>query len=75
MNRFIDIANRAELRNIFSALKPDTIPLWGKMSPRQMVEHLINQVRYTNGKLIPTCDVPEDEAYRRKQHACYLYRR
>ena len=43
------------------------MPLWGKMRSQQMVEHLIEQVQYTNGTKIPTCDVPKEEAYQRKQ--------
>lgn len=66
MSKFIDITNRKELLRLFLALEPDAVPLWGKMKPQEMVEHLIDQVEYTNGKKIPTCDYPATEAYGRK---------
>jgi hypothetical protein len=66
MSQFIDINNRKELLRLFVALEPDAVPLWGKMKPQEMVEHLIDQVEYTNGKKIPTCDFPAAEAYERK---------
>ncbi|MBK0380613.1 DUF1569 domain-containing protein [Mucilaginibacter segetis] len=67
MNQFIDITDRAALLNLLSRLKPDTLPLWGKMTPQQMVEHMIRQVRFTNGKLKSTLDVPLAEAAKSKQ--------
>jgi hypothetical protein len=66
MSKFIDINNRKELLRLFVALEPDAVPLWGKMKPQEMVEHLIDQVEYTNGKKIPTCDFPAAVAYQRK---------
>jgi len=36
-----------------------------------MVEHLIDQVQYTNGTKVPTCDVSEEEAYKRKRRGIY----
>jgi hypothetical protein len=66
MSGFIDINNRKELLRLFLALEPDAVPLWGKMKPQEMVEHLIDQIEYTNGKKIPTCDYPAAEAYERK---------
>lgn len=64
---FIDINDRKELLRLFLLLMPDTMPLWGKMTAQEMVEHLINQVEYTNGTKIPTCDKPGAEAYESKQ--------
>lgn len=37
------------------------------MNARQMVEHLVDQVQYTNGKKIPYCDFPADVAESAKQ--------
>jgi len=37
------------------------------MTAQQMVEHLTEQVEYTNGTRIPTCDRPPEEALKRKQ--------
>jgi hypothetical protein len=39
------------------------------MKPQQMVEHLIDQVRYTNGKKIPSCNWPSAEAEKNKRKA------
>ncbi|GAA3944284.1 DUF1569 domain-containing protein [Chitinophaga oryziterrae] len=63
---FIDINNRKELLRLFQCLTPDAVPLWGKMNPQEMVEHLTDQVEYTNGTKIPTCDKPAEEAYESK---------
>jgi oxepin-CoA hydrolase/3-oxo-5,6-dehydrosuberyl-CoA semialdehyde dehydrogenase len=71
MNQSIDINNREELCRLLMMLDPDTIPLWGKMTPQQMVEHLVDQVQWTNGKKIPTCDKSAEEAERGKQRMIY----
>ncbi|MGF7038731.1 DUF1569 domain-containing protein [Mucilaginibacter lappiensis] len=71
MKQSVDITNREELRKLLLLLDPQTVPLWGKMKPQQMVEHLVDQVEWTNGKKIPTCDRPADEAYRSKQVMIY----
>ncbi len=71
MNQSININNREELRRLLMMLDPDTIPLWGKMTPQQMVEHLVDQVQWTNGKKIPTCDRSAEEAERGKQRMIY----
>src|SRR5690242_14585709 len=67
MNTFIDINNRELISHALTKLKADSKPIWGKMTPQQMVEHLIDQVEHTNGKKIPTLDVPEDAAAEQKQ--------
>lgn len=71
MAQFFDINNRAELRRLLLSLKPDTTPIWGKMTPQQMVEHLVDQVEWTNGKKIPFCEQPTDKAYQMKQLMVY----
>jgi hypothetical protein len=71
MNQSININNREELRSLLLMLDPDTTPLWGKMTPQQMVEHLVDQVQWTNGKKIPTCDKSAEEAERGKQQMIY----
>jgi hypothetical protein len=71
MKQSVDITNRAELHRLLRALDPQTVPLWGKMKPQQMVEHLVDQVEWTNGKKIPTCDRPADEAYQGKMQMIY----
>jgi len=67
MNRFIDISNREEMKNAFANLTANAKPVWGNMTPQQMVEHMIDQVEHTNGKKIPTLDVSPEEAAKSKQ--------
>jgi oxepin-CoA hydrolase/3-oxo-5,6-dehydrosuberyl-CoA semialdehyde dehydrogenase len=71
MNQFIDISDRKYLYNLLSALNAGTKPLWGKMNAQQMVEHLVQQIEYCNGKKITTCDLPTEEAAREKEKWIY----
>jgi hypothetical protein len=66
MSGLIDITNRKQLANLLQELRPETTPLWGKMNSQQMIEHLIEQVKYTNGKNIFVYDGPIDKAERQK---------
>jgi hypothetical protein len=67
MNQFIDITDREEMRKAFAKLNADTTPIWGSMTAQQMVEHMIDQVEYTNGKKTPTLDVDIEDAAKSKQ--------
>jgi oxepin-CoA hydrolase/3-oxo-5,6-dehydrosuberyl-CoA semialdehyde dehydrogenase len=71
MTQFFDISNRAELRRLLLSLDPQTTPIWGKMTSQQMVEHLVDQVQWTNGEKIPFCERPADEAYQSKMEMVY----
>lgn len=71
MNQFFDITDRELLRKLLMSLHPQTIPTWGKMKPQQMVEHLADQVCWTNGKKIATCRRSPDEAETVKQRMIY----
>ena len=71
MSQFFDINNRAELRELLLSLDPQATPIWGKMKAQQMVEHLVDQVEWTNGKKIPFCERPADEAYQSKMEMVY----
>lgn len=75
MNQFFDINNRELLKELLYSLNPDAKPLWGQMTPQQMVEHLINQVQYTNGKKTGTCERSADEAAISKAKGIYTDRR
>lgn len=77
MDRF-DVDD-AELREDFLARTVPTaiarlgdavVPQWGRMSPRQMIEHLLWAVELSTGTASVTCDVPEDDAHRARQ---FLY--
>ncbi len=49
------------LQNFFNEilkLEEDQKPLWGKMTPQHMVEHLILSVKMSNGKLTLKCINP-----------------
>ena len=43
--------SRRELMNRLQKLKPDTSPVWGKMTAPQMVSHLIGWMLMANGEL------------------------
>ena len=66
MSQLIDTVNREALQSLFLSLNADGKPLWGKMTPQQMVEHLIENVQYTNGTLAPTCRRTPEEALEAK---------
>lgn len=67
----VNISKRQEIRSLLSALKPGATPIWGDMKPQQMIEHLIDQVAYTNGHKPPTLDVTVEEAKKSKQKWIY----
>jgi len=71
MNQFVDITNRKVLYRLLLNLDAQAKPLWGKMTPQQMIEHLITQVQYTNGVRIPTWDGPHENTAARKQNGIY----
>ena len=67
----INITNREELHRLLLLLGGTTVPLWGKMSPQQMVEHLAEEMTYCNGKKTATCHRPVAEAAESKQQWIY----
>jgi hypothetical protein len=71
LTELIEPQNRKYLESHFLKLQPDTPAVWGKMTSQQMVEHLIDQVQYTNGKKEPFCEVLEKEANKAKQINIY----
>jgi oxepin-CoA hydrolase/3-oxo-5,6-dehydrosuberyl-CoA semialdehyde dehydrogenase len=71
MAQFIDITNKRQLIGLLQKLDPTTVPLWGKMKPQQMVEHLVNEIEYTNRENDVTCDLPEEVAAVAKQKWIY----
>lgn len=67
--------NDADLRNEFfrhllfdalSALRDDTRPGWGKMTARQMVEHLVWAAEISTGRVQAECFFPEEQRERLK---------
>jgi hypothetical protein len=71
MKQLADPANRKTLYQLLLKLQPNAQPAWGKMTPQQMVEHMINQVRYSYEKLTFVFDVPEEQAKQAKQTWIY----
>nr|WP_067059645.1 DUF1569 domain-containing protein [Mucilaginibacter sp. L294] len=71
MKELADPVNRETLHQLLLKLQPDTVPLWGKMTARQMIEHMIDQVRYSYEKLTFVFDVPEEQAKLAKQKWIY----
>jgi len=62
----IDIHNRIDIRSKLNQLCTDTAPLFGKMSPQHMVEHLSFALMFSNGSWPQTCYYPERIAQRIK---------
>jgi hypothetical protein len=71
MNGFVDITDRKKLNSSLQKLNVHTKPLWGKMNAQQMIEHMVQQIEYSNGKKITTCDLPAEEAAREKEKWIY----
>ena len=51
MDGFLNILDRVDIFRRLDALKPDSPPVFGKMSAQHMVEHLIFIMRMSNGKM------------------------
>jgi len=64
-------AEREHLRSLLLLLNPDAQPLWGKMTPQQMVEHMADQITWTNGKQTCTCSRTPEEAEKVRQRMIY----
>ena len=74
MAAFIDINNDEQLQSMLQNLRTETMPRWGKMNARQMVEHLIENVQCTNGKIEFSFTGNLDEAIAAKQIWIYTDR-
>jgi len=71
MNKFINILDRSALNKILIRLKPSRKPVWGIMNPQQMIEHLIDCVRDTNGKTFSPFTRNKKEAQAEKELMVY----
>lgn len=60
------VIDRVKLRHLLMQLQPGDLPLWGKMKPQQMVAHLVDEVKWSNGKRRCTCIVSAEQAERNK---------
>ena len=63
----IDVINeRNKLFKLLNTLDPKATPLFGKMTPQHMVEHLAMTVTMANGKMPVKLNVPEETAQKTK---------
>ncbi|QXV67391.1 hypothetical protein INP83_09980 [Mucilaginibacter sp. 21P] len=49
----VDVTDIDGVQQRLKKLTPVSLPLWGNMTAQQMVEHMINEVQYTNGVKTP----------------------
>ncbi len=71
MTIFIDFKDRENLNKLLSHLKQDTPALWGTFKAQTMIEHLANEVQFTNGE--KQCDIVSsvENAFIEKQKWVY----
>ena len=60
------IIDRQLLVGKLSALRRETQPLWGKMQAQQMIAHLADEVKWSNGEEPCSCLVSKEQAIRNK---------
>jgi hypothetical protein len=66
-----DILNTEQLQNILGKLKADSKPLWGKMSPQHIVEHLGKSMQMSYGKFKAGFYFTKEEADKLKEKLIY----
>ncbi len=66
-----DISNRTELTILLNKLTANSKALWGKMNAQNMIEHLANTVKLTNGKKQAILKATESEARSAKEQFIY----
>jgi Protein of unknown function (DUF1569) len=71
MKKFIDIIDRTAVKNYLKKLHPGVVPLWGSLTPLQLLEHLVETIEYSNGKKHTDCTLSKEEAEKRKQYMIY----
>ncbi len=67
----VDILNSGQLQSVLSKLKSDALPLWGKMSPQNVIEHLTKTVKISSGKIEVKFYLSQEEADKIKQKLIY----
>ncbi len=58
----VDINNRNDIFKRLENLKPDAVPVFGKLSPQHMVEHLSGTIMLSNGNCPEKLCVSREEA-------------
>lgn len=67
----LDIQKRVDILTRLNKLQPDQKGIFGKMTPQHMVEHLINTVRFSNGRDLRILLFSEEKAAKMKQILIY----
>ncbi|MGZ4097252.1 MAG: DUF1569 domain-containing protein [Bacteroidia bacterium] len=67
----INIFDKEQLSSVLSKLKADATPLWGKMSPQHVIEHLTQTVKASVGKVPVKLHMSPEDAEDRKQKLIY----
>ncbi|MBA2611934.1 MAG: DUF1569 domain-containing protein [Bacteroidetes bacterium] len=67
----VDIHNTSELNNILNKLQPNAKPLWGKMSPQHIIEHLAMAVKISTGRINSKFYSTVEEAEKIKSHVIH----
>jgi len=65
------IKNREKVFELLNSLDANALPLFGKMSPQHMVEHLTSTVKMANGKMPVQLKVSEESARETKANVIY----
>lgn len=71
MPNHIDINNTANVIALLKKLKPETLALWGKMTPQHMVEHICFFIQISTGNKPQKQYTTPEEAERIKSEIIY----
>lgn len=63
----VDINNRTDIFKRLENLRPDAVPVFGKLSPQHMVEHLSATVMLSNGNCPEKLCLSQEEAAELKE--------
>lgn len=67
----VNILDKEQMQNAFGKLKPDAKPLFGKMSPQHVVEHLARVLAASSGKFNVKLYLTPEEAEALKKKLIY----
>jgi oxepin-CoA hydrolase/3-oxo-5,6-dehydrosuberyl-CoA semialdehyde dehydrogenase len=71
MNGFLNILDRQDIFQRLDLLKPEAMPVFGRMSPQHMVEHLCFIVQISNGKMPIRLFYPDEKAAKIKAYTIH----
>ncbi len=67
----VNILDSQQLQNTLGKLKTDALPVFGKMSPQHILEHLAKSLKASSGKLEVKSHLTSEEADKLKQKLIY----